>query len=230
MSKSASAVVRATVAVWFATILFAAVSYGQSISGVVYDPTGGVVAGARVMLMQDYVKMREMKSSPSGEFSFADLKPGMYQLQIKQPRLSLFQATVVLEGDERARVYAVLPPVRVVEQMEIAAKLPEGVSKAVLPEPEVRVGGEVELPEPMAPARAAYPPGAASRGIEGPVVLFATIKTDGSVGNVVVMRSPDSELRDAAVSALEKCRYRPAKLNGQPMESQMTIVFNFRLK
>lgn len=230
MPKPSSAGVKVIATVWFATALCAGMSYGQGISGIVYDPTGGIVSGARVMVMQDYVKMREMKSSPSGAFSFADLKPGMYQLQIKQPLFSLFQATIVLEGDEQARVYAVLSPARVMEQVEIDATLPNGTPKAALPEPEIRVGGKVEPPEPLAPPRPAYPPGAVSKGIEGPVVLFATIKTDGSVGDVVVMRSPDSELQAEAVSALKKCRYRPAKLNGQAMENQMTIVFNFRLR
>jgi TonB family protein len=230
MLRSPSAVVNAIATAWFATALFAAISYGQSVSGIVYDPTGGIVSGARVMLMEDYVKMREMKSSPSGEFSFADLKPGMYQLQIKQPRLSLFQSTVVLEGAEPVRIYAVLSPARVMEQVEIGATLPEGIPKAALPEPEIRIGGKVEPPEPLVPARPAYPPGAVSRGIEGPVVLFATIKTDGSVGDVTVMGFPHSELQEEAVSALKKCRYRPAELDGQPMENQMTIVFNFRLR
>jgi len=88
----------------------------------------------------------------------------------------------------------------------------------------------VEPPQPLSPPRPVYPPGAASRGVDGAVVLFATIKTDGSVDNIVVMESPDAELQQEAIRAFKKCRYQPAKLNGQVIEDQITIAFNFLLQ
>lgn len=42
---------------------------GQSISDVVYDPDGQVVQDARVLLMQDYSKMKETRSGEVGEFA-----------------------------------------------------------------------------------------------------------------------------------------------------------------
>jgi TonB family protein len=215
---------------WLPIVLAAGASHAQSISGIVYDPTGGVVTGTRVMRMQDYVKAQESKSTPSGEFSFAALKPGMYQLQIKQPMFSLFQTTVMLEGDEQARVYAVLPLARSFEEVQINAHLPAGTRKSVAAEPAIRAGGRVEPTKALQPPRPAYPPGAAARGLEGSVVLFATIKTDGSVAEAIVLKSPDQELTDEAMRAVRKCRYQPMKLNGQPVETQMAIVFNFRLQ
>jgi len=230
--KSLSAVLNLLVTAGFAIALSAGASCAQSISGIVYDPMGGIVSGARVIVMQEYVKMQETSSSPTGEFSFATLPPGMYQLQIKQPRFSLFQTTITLEGNAPARIYAVLPLIRVMEEVRIKAALPPGAQKAVAAKRPrtIRVGGNVEPPQPLSPLRPAYPPGAASRGVEGPVVLFATLKADGTVSDVVVMGSPDSELQEEAIRALKKCRDQPAMLDGQLIETQMTIVFNFQLQ
>ena len=81
----------------------------QSIRGTVFDPDGGVIANARVMLMQEYVKFKETVADDKGGFSFADLAPGRYQVQVKQPMFSLFQQTVELKEAESAMVYAILP-------------------------------------------------------------------------------------------------------------------------
>ena len=114
--------------------------------------------------------------------------------------------------------------------MEITSEIPEGVRKAAPRESAVRKGGEVEPPQVQAPLRPAYPRGAASRGLEGTVVLLATIRADGSLGDVVVMDSPDKELEQEAVRAVKMARYQACRLNGQPVENQMTAVFHFRLR
>ncbi len=48
----------------------------QNIRGMVFDPDGGVIARARVILMQDYVKLKETVADDQGGFAFADLAPG----------------------------------------------------------------------------------------------------------------------------------------------------------
>jgi len=229
MSGALSYGVKTLVCLWLSVLFIAEVGNAQSISGIVYDPTGGVVAGARVMLMRDYVKLSETKSSAAGEFSFAGLMPGMYQLQIKQPVFSLYQSTVIVEADKPVQVYAVLPLVRVYEALQINSELAPGTRKA-LAAPSSRAGGNVEPPEPLRMPRPAYPPAAASRGVEGDVALFATLLSDGSLGDIVVLKSPDPALSAEAIRALKNCHYRPLKLNGSPTETKMTFVFNFRLQ
>jgi hypothetical protein len=81
---------------------------GQAIEERVYDPWGAVVAGARVMLMHDYVKLAETKPGAEGEFSFAGLKPELYHVQIKITRLALFQTHVILKPGVTERIWAVL--------------------------------------------------------------------------------------------------------------------------
>jgi TonB family protein len=202
----------------------------QSITGVVYDPDGGVVPNARVMLMRDYVKQSEIKSGETGEFAFPGLQPGIYQLQVKQERLSLFQQTVML-GAEPARVYAVLPIARETESVQISArstssepKSERSVSKAV------HIGGKVEPAKLLQPPRPAYPASAVARGAEGSVVVYATIHTDGAVSDPIVLESPDPDLEKEALQTASKLRYEPMKLNGHPVPCQVTIILDFKLE
>jgi TonB family protein len=203
----------------------------QSISGVVYDPDGGVVPNARVMLMQDYIKQKEIKSGEAGEFAFPGLQPGMYQLQVKRERLSLFQQTVMLEGKEPARVYAVLPLARETESVQINARLASGVRKSERSVSKaVPLGGKVEPAKSLQPLRPAYPASAVARGVEGTVVLYATINTDGAVSAPIVLESPDPDLEKEALQTAWKLRYQPMKLNGHPIQCQVTIILDFRLE
>lgn len=64
-----------------------------------------------------------------------------------------------------------------------------------------------------------YPRGAASRGIEGYVLLEFTVTSIGSVRDpVVVDASPPGVFDRAAMAASLKFRYKPRVLNGQPVD------------
>lgn len=71
-----------------------------------------------------------------------------------------------------------------------------------------------------------YPPGALARHITGTVILHVILAVDGSVQNVDVVSGPD-ELRQAAVDAVKKWRYKPTLLNGKPIEVDTTIQVIF---
>jgi TonB family protein len=199
---------------------------GQSISGVVYDPDGYVVQNARVLLMRDYSKLKETKSGEAGEFAFSGLEPGMYQLQVKQERLSLFQQTVVV-GKEEKRIYAVLPLARETESVQINARLASRDRKSVSGKAR-HWGGQVEPAILLQPLRPAYPPSAIARGAEGTVVLYATINTDGAVSDPIILESDDSDLEKEALQATRRLLYQPMKLNGHPVPCQVTIILDFK--
>ncbi|MYE13754.1 MAG: energy transducer TonB [Gammaproteobacteria bacterium] len=64
-----------------------------------------------------------------------------------------------------------------------------------------------------------YPRGAASRGIEGYVLLEFTVTSFGSVRDpTVVEASPPGVFDRAATAASLKFRYKPRVLNGQPVD------------
>ncbi len=81
----------ALLALLLASFLFGAVAEKQagaadaktSISGVVTDRTGNVLAGAKVAL--DGPDKREAQSADNGGYSFTGLKPGVYKLTVTFP-------------------------------------------------------------------------------------------------------------------------------------------------
>lgn len=63
-------------------------SYAQTattgqIAGVVTDPTGAVVIGAKVTLTSDAGVQREMETGSNGRYAFSLLAPGAYRMEIK---------------------------------------------------------------------------------------------------------------------------------------------------
>lgn len=73
-----------------------------------------------------------------------------------------------------------------------------------------------------------YPPLARSARIQGSVVLFASIGSDGTMQNLRVL-SGHPLLVGAAVDAVKQWRYRPYILNGEPIEVETEITVNFVL-
>jgi TonB family protein len=71
-----------------------------------------------------------------------------------------------------------------------------------------------------------YPQFARARRVSGPVVVRVTVGDDGKVKNVRFV-SGALIFRDAAFDAAKKSLYRPAKLNGKPIEQEMDIKMEF---
>jgi TonB family protein len=74
-----------------------------------------------------------------------------------------------------------------------------------------------------------YPKKARRRHIEGNVKLRVVVGTDGSVRSVSPLGGPPL-LIAAAMDATRQFRYKPAQLNGQPIQSIQTIDISFKLE
>jgi protein TonB len=74
-----------------------------------------------------------------------------------------------------------------------------------------------------------YPREAQERGIQGDVLLQATIDTKGNLADLKVVQG-DPILVKAAVDAVKKWRYRPYILNGEPVDVDTTIKVQFHLR
>jgi TonB family protein len=72
----------------------------------------------------------------------------------------------------------------------------------------------------------AYPEAARRLRISGKVIVKATITKAGMVGDVRWVSGNDL-FRDATLTAVKQWRYKPASLNGQPVESELEIVLHF---
>ncbi|HLK33915.1 MAG TPA: TonB family protein, partial [Terriglobales bacterium] len=92
----------------------------------------------------------------------------------------------------------------------------------------IRVSTGVAKPVLLHRVEPIYPAMAKQGGIEGSVVLDATVNKSGRVDNLQVI-SGNSLLVAAAVQAVRQWRYRPYRLNDQVIEVPVRITLNFKL-
>lgn len=99
----------------------------------------------------------------------------------------------------------------------------------VAPPPASRSGDYLyveELPEPIEKPGPVYPEAARRAGIRGVVSVNAHVQTDGSVGEVRVIRSIP-ELDRAAIDCAKKWRFKPALSAGRPVAVWVGIPIRF---
>lgn len=76
----------------------------------------------------------------------------------------------------------------------------------------------------------AYPPEAASKKIQGTVVVEVEVAADASVSNMRVLKSVHPILDKAAVDALRKVKWIPATVKSRPEKSTVRVPIKFALK
>jgi TonB family protein len=90
------------------------------------------------------------------------------------------------------------------------------------------VRGDLTAPVATAKVDPAYPAELMRSGVEGTVVLYAVIRSDGSVGSVRVLRGFDSQLDENARIALSRWHFRPATKNGEAVDLEAVVQIPFR--
>jgi TonB family protein len=89
----------------------------------------------------------------------------------------------------------------------------------------------LQYPEMLANTRPDYTKEAREARIEGLIVLKVVIRKDGLVDNVEVVQGLGYGLDEAAIEAvMTEWRFKPATLNGEPIDHPSTIEFNFALR
>jgi len=111
---------------------------------------------------------------------------------------------------------------------------PQLTIKQPVTEEEPKEGEFVDVeqePEPVEPIEKAiqYPEVAKRSGLEGKVELDALVGTDGHVIKVNVLKSDYDIFKQAAVDAVMKTRFTPARQNGQPLKVWITRTIRFKL-
>ena len=86
-------------------------------------------------------------------------------------------------------------------------------------------------PVAMSPIRPLYPEIAQEAGIEGVVVVQAFIDEKGRVKETLILKGvPNTGLDEAAMEAIRKTRFRPAKQRERAVGGWISIPVNFKLK
>jgi len=90
----------------------------------------------------------------------------------------------------------------------------------------VRIGGQLQAPALVKRVEPLYPALAQSAGVDGVVILDATVDEHGRVLRVTVLRGHPLLAR-AATEAVAQWRYEPLRLNGTPTTFELTVSLWF---
>ncbi len=93
----------------------------------------------------------------------------------------------------------------------------------------VRVGGDIREPRKVVDVDPVYPDLALKAGVQGIVIIEATLDARGRVVNATVLRGVPM-LDEAALEAVRRWVYTPTLLGGVPTPVIMTVTVRFRLK
>lgn len=93
----------------------------------------------------------------------------------------------------------------------------------------VRVGGDIREPRKVVDVAPVYPRLALEAGVQGVVIIEATIDPRGRVTNATVLRGLPM-LDEAALEAVRQWVYTPTLLGGVPTPVIMTVTVNFRFR
>jgi protein TonB len=95
-----------------------------------------------------------------------------------------------------------------------------------------RIGEGVTAPEITYESKPAYTAAARKEQIQGTVEMEAVVETDGTVGEVKVVRSLDSEfgLDEEAVKALKRWLFKPGKKEGVAVPVLVVVEMTFTVR
>ena len=86
-----------------------------------------------------------------------------------------------------------------------------------------------ELPVLVTEVKAPYPPEARKAGVEGEVVLMLTVDQEGKVALVKKVSGPGHGLDEAAVAAVRKFVFKPARFAGKAVATEIRYVYSFEI-
>jgi len=97
--------------------------------------------------------------------------------------------------------------------------------------PQVKFIPYDDPPVPLTPIRPKYPEIAQEAGIEGTVFIQAFIDRQGRVIETTIIKGiPNTGLDEAAIKAIRKTRFRPARQRERAVGVWISIPVNFKLK
>lgn len=93
-----------------------------------------------------------------------------------------------------------------------------------------RPGSGVEPPRLLREVKATYTDEARRANIEGEVELEIVVRSNGTVGDIRVLRGLPGGLNERAVDAVRQWRFLPARLKGTPVDVLVEVSVEFRLR
>jgi periplasmic protein TonB len=113
-----------------------------------------------------------------------------------------------------------------------APPVPVAAPQPAAPQPvpqQPRVGGQVREAQILTQTSPEYPLAARQARVQGSVVISAVVGADGHIKSAKPVSGPPL-LQNPAAAAVRQWVYKPATLNGIPVESETRIELNFTLQ
>jgi TonB family protein len=222
-----------------------------SLSGVVSDPTGAVVANATVEIQVSPGSSAgaagggrgagpvrySTVTGPIGQWSFPSLATGMYTVEVQAPGFRTFSKQVSVSQGVNNVVNSNLIIGRSSESVTVTAARPNasagvtssaGVQSSSRP---IKVGGNVEPAKLIRHVAPVFPESARDQGIQGSVTFEAIIDKAGFILNTqLVSPYAPPDFVQAALDAIKQWQYTPTLLNGEPVDVLTEITVNFTLQ
>ena len=92
------------------------------------------------------------------------------------------------------------------------------------------VTGDVQKPQKISDVQPQYSEIARKARIQGVVIIQTIIDKDGNITDITVLKGLPMGLTEAATSAVEQWKYKPATLNGKPVSVYFNLTVNFQLQ
>jgi TonB family protein len=93
-----------------------------------------------------------------------------------------------------------------------------------------RAGSGIEAPRLLREVKAEYTDEARRKNIRGEVVLEIVVRSDGSVGDVRVIRGLGGGLESRAIAAVKQWKFAPATRRGQPVDVWVEVAVEFTVR
>jgi len=97
--------------------------------------------------------------------------------------------------------------------------------------PGSRPKGTLSGPVPLEKVDPKYPPELIKQHVDGEVILYAIIRSDGKIDSIQMVRGVEPQLNRNAIDALSRWKFRPGTRDGKPIdiEAVIYIPFHFRV-
>ncbi|HWI16579.1 MAG TPA: M56 family metallopeptidase [Vicinamibacterales bacterium] len=209
-------------------------------SGTVADPMGRALADAVVRLVPaDGGQPIDTRTDPNGHFQFPDVPAGDYMMSVRHPGFSSKRHRVTLKGGgvtfnlqvqvgtlrETITVTGGAGDTPATRQVQTA---PSTAAHATPPTCAASDGGQIKPPMKIRDVRPRYKQEWVAAGLEGSILMQATVGKDGKVRGLDVVSPVNAELEDEALAAVSGWEFSPTYLNCEPIEVQMFVTVAFK--
>jgi protein TonB len=120
--------------------------------------------------------------------------------------------------------------IRLLKNVVVMAIIVPLLAAAAVAEEPLRVGGDVTRPEKLTAPPPVYTELARRGRVQGTVIVESVIDAEGNVTKTRVLKGLPMGLDQVALDAVQKWKFKPATLKGEPVKVYYTLTVNFKLQ